>query len=78
MRDLDPLVWFGKREVEVVPKHFVRTTSPETRDSKNWVITSLKGRYGTIRINHTLSWGSYFCFEDPAEAMMYELRWSGN
>lgn len=81
MRDIDPLVWFGTRELSVVPRHFVRTTSPVTDESMIWVITKLKGRYG--KTTYLGSSGlvfdnsQYLCFEDPAEAMLYELRWAG-
>lgn len=84
MRDIDPLVWFGTRELLAIPKHFIRATTPITSESqKMWVITKLKGRYSigsfeTANLVLGSVLNQYIFFEDPAEAMMYELRWSGS
>lgn len=82
MKELDPLVWFSKREVHHIPRHFTRTATPLTTESTIWVMTTLKGRYGQANgaqgsSKFGVDWANYFYFEDPAEAMMYELRWSG-
>jgi len=81
MREMDPLGWFGQREVNPIPIHFTKVSTPYNRESHDWVLATLKGRYG--RVNHTdtsvfdLGSDMYFCFEDPKEAMLFELRWSG-
>lgn len=82
---MNPYVWFGDRLVSPIPRHFVRTTTPLTEDSKEWVLISLKGRYGLIEYdsssdlnNLSLDWKTFIYFEDSAEAMLYELRWAGN
>jgi folate-dependent tRNA-U54 methylase TrmFO/GidA len=82
MRDIDPLVWFGTRELKVIPKHFIRATTPATSESIMWVITKLTGRYSvgsyeTIAMVLGANLNQYIFFEDPAEAMIYELRWAG-
>jgi hypothetical protein len=92
MKELNPCVWFGKRELTSIPKHFIKANTPKTDDSYYWVLINLKGRFGTLiltpdHINPMLnraqiiysdfSSEEYFFFEDPAEAMFYELRWSG-
>ena len=80
-RELDPYVWFGEREISPIPRHFVKASTPMTTENNLWVMTRLKGRYGvgiSENDNEFLSsLESFFYFEDPGEAMMYELRWSG-
>ena len=85
MRDIDPLVWFGTRDVSPAPKHFIKTPTPTTSESLIWVITKLKGRYSLSTIvedgTSVLILGNdiyqTIYFEEPADAMMYELRWAG-
>ena len=80
-RELDPYVWFGEREISPIPRHFVKASTPMTTENNLWVMTRLKGRYGvgvSENSNEFLSGlDSFMYFEDPGEAMMYELRWSG-
>jgi hypothetical protein len=84
MKELDPLVWFSNREVSYVPPHFTKTNTPHSDDAYRWVITTLRGRFGIssgrkeVTTKFSTDWVNYFYFEDPAEAMMYELRWSGS
>lgn len=83
MRDLDPLVWFGEREVTPVPRHFVATSVPVDNEILNWVHNNLKGRFSYgVRRDSIDSFDvtihiDYFYFEDPAEATFFELRWAG-
>lgn len=84
MREMDPLVWFGTRLVSQIPRHFVRSSTPVTPEAEQWVLTKLKGRYGTGVVDTSTAnmvvsaeWNTYVFFEDPAEATFYELRWSG-
>ena len=82
MREVNPIVWFGERELTHVPPHFTKAVTSVTQESLMWVSSKLIGRYamtthtdldsGFIFESHT-----YIYFEDPAEAMIYELRWSG-
>lgn len=87
MREIDPLVWFSKREIKPTPKHFIRAQTPVTNESKLWVMTKLKGRYSfnyhfndkfdllTVGTSFT---NDYIFFEDPKDVMIYELRWAGS
>jgi hypothetical protein len=81
-KELNPYAWFGVREVTPnIPRHFVKAHTPVTTESKQWVLTSLHGRYGVTdqnTLDGSLDWKTYIFFEDPSEAMIYELRWSGN
>lgn len=80
-KELNPIAWFGTRELHTVPRHFVRAPSPKSDESHQWVLTKLQGRFSISADstpNTLLDFAQYFYFEDSAEAMMYELRWSGH
>ena len=83
MREVNPIVWFGERALTHVPPHFVKAQTALTNESLNWVNSKLVGRYAMTTYDDAPDNGfifeshSYIYFEDSAEAMMYELRWSG-
>jgi len=71
--------WHKEREVDYCPKHFTPTTTPLTDESKLWVLERLHGRYfialnGPRRSIFETHISIYF--EDPQEAVLYELTWS--
>lgn len=84
--NVNPLLWFGERELNHIPPHFIKANTLLTDDSLFWVMTKCHGRYAISDIQEdeftdilsifTLTRNIYF--EDPTEAMMYELRWSGS
>lgn len=82
MKELNPVAWFGTRELTVVPRHFIKAPTPHSHESYQWVLTKLQGRFCVASDMKTsgalLDLSQYFYFEDGAEAMMYELRWSGH
>ncbi len=79
----NPQLWFGQRELDYIPPHFIKATSLLTPESKLWVVSRLSGRYAISKTN-TYN-GSFFMsdpldsifFEEHSDAVMYELRWSG-
>lgn len=76
---IDPYIWFGKREVNFCPKHFILTTTPLTMNSKQWVLDNLRGRFSIIQSNQLFLIDYYLgniAFEDPKDATFYELKWS--
>jgi hypothetical protein len=78
---LDPITWFSERELTYTPKHFVVTTHPCTEESKQWVLDKLSGRFSITypSVSNTiyeLITPSCIAFEDPQEAVFYELKWS--
>ena len=78
---LDPITWFSERELHYTPKHFIVTSHHCTAESKQWVLDKLSGRfsvtYPTISTSIIeLITPSCIAFEDPQEAVFYELRWS--
>lgn len=78
---LDPITWFSERELTYTPKHFIVTTHPCTEESKQWVLDKLSGRFSITypSVSNTifeLITPSCIAFEDPQEAVFYELKWS--
>ena len=85
MREFNPQLWFGNRKMSTIPRHFVRSSTPATEDSLQWVEDRLTGRYGVVAETSMNSANSLFTivyhesiyFEDPKDLMLYELYWSG-
>jgi hypothetical protein len=78
---LDPLTWFRNRELKHTPKHFTVTKHEFTAESKQWVLDKFSGRFSIVHIHEDDSLFSmlsegYLAFEDPQEALFYELKWS--
>jgi hypothetical protein len=81
---LDPITWFSERELHYTPKHFVVTSHPCTSESKQWVLDKLSGRFSVTYATNNSSGSSILelvspsclAFEDPQEAVFYELKWS--
>ena len=70
--------WFTERELLVNPKHFTKTSTPLTTEAKVWILERLHGRFS----KYTKSSGAFIqvdnaypTFEDPKEAVFYELTW---
>ena len=83
--NVNPLLWYGERELQHIPPHFTKAHTTLTDDSLFWVMTKCQGRYSLTDYeedaNDIMSIfvvAQNIYFEDPAEAMMYELRWSGS
>ena len=73
IEDINLYTWFMDREVNPCPEHFVKSNTELSEDSKLWIYEQLSGRF-------SLGGSSFFmgqtpAFEDPKEAMMYELTW---
>jgi hypothetical protein len=77
MIEIDPVVWFSDREVYFKPPHFVMTNTPITEESKFWILKNLKGRFSLIEYGYVTRNKKFVpAFEDPQEAILYELAWS--
>ena len=78
MTDLDFTTWFSSREVSFKPPHFVMTNTHITDESKFWILNTLRGRFALIEADAYLTRNKKFvpAFEDPKEAILYELAWS--
>jgi hypothetical protein len=77
---VNPAKWFGTRELKTVPPHFIKAQTPLTPNAKFWVTSKLEGRFAVVEVSTDDDFLSSECifFENPTEAMMYELRWSGS
>lgn len=64
----DPVAILQARNLDCVPKHFVRVAvdpGMHRRNARNWIEKNLTGRYCIAK--------SYYAFEDPSEATMFAL-----
>lgn len=78
---INPIDWYSERKLEYTPKHFTISRTPVTTESELWIRSTLMGRYTiTAATNDTkeflFDFSNYPAFEDPKEAMIYELKWS--
>lgn len=72
---------FGNRELTLTPQHFVVATTPLSTESRNWILESTVGRFSIIikqdsAYEDTAFKRDFPAFEDPKEAILYELTWS--
>ena len=79
--NVNVLAWYATRKLAISPPHFVKCSTPLSDKSLLWVMTKLQGRYSLTDSEEEddfmfLTTQDIY-FEDPAEAMLYELRWSG-
>jgi len=79
--DINIEEWVECRELSYKPIHFVKSQTPLTDKSKLWIKETLKGRYCIIKSDDSdytflFSDKEVPCFEDPKEAVFYELTWS--
>ena len=75
MNDLNLMTWFGQREMDYLPKHFVKTNTTITDVKHQWILEKLTGRF-YIDKTTDLFVEPIVYFEDPKEAVFYELTWS--
>ena len=76
---IDPYIWFGGRELDFCPKHFILSSTPLTINSKQWVLDNLKGRFCIVKTNDFFLIDYYLgniAFEDPKDDTFYDLKWS--
>jgi hypothetical protein len=83
MNDINLMTWFSKRELDYCPKHFVQTNTPINDDRHQYILENFKGRfyigYKENNIENSLLSlleDTYPYFEDPQEAVVYELKFS--
>lgn len=79
---IDPTSWFSERELKYTPKHFIVSNTPLTPERKIWILNKLKGRFSITFTEDAMDDFLVFhsmgnpAFEDPKEAIFYELTWS--
>jgi hypothetical protein len=79
MLEVDPTIWFSQREVKFAPPHFTSTQTKLTPESLHWIRNNIRGRYSILSdpadAIFNFDMGNVV-FEDPKDAMLYELKWS--
>ena len=81
---IDPVFWYSERMLNFTPRHFVVSKTPLSTKSFLWIINNLTGRFSvTMVIEDSDTFGPVIlqdlgnpAFEDPKEAILYELTWS--
>lgn len=74
--NINLMTWFSDREMPFCPEHFITVRTPITEESKQWILEKLSGRF-FLSNDFTVFFGDQIpSFEDPQEAVMYELTWS--
>lgn len=79
---INPVDWYSERKLIYTPKHFTLTTTPITNESELWILSTLTGRYSLTSgvsdgdTDFMFNMNNYPSFEDPKEALIYELKWS--
>ena len=76
--------WFVKRQLDFLPNHSVPTVTPVNDERHMWILEKCNGRYHIGPAQHKQKendwlalFGEYVVyFEDPQEAVLYELTWS--
>ena len=78
MTSINLMTWFGQRELDYCPKHFIKTNTQLTKESKLWVLEKLSGRFfiSTSELSLFFDSEGVIYFEDPQEAVFYEIAWS--
>ena len=73
IEDINIHTWFMDRDINPCPDHFVKTNTELTDEAKSWIYEKLIGRFslGSSRLFNEQT----PAFEDPKEAMIYELTW---
>jgi hypothetical protein len=81
--NIDPVTWYSERELKFTPKHFVVANTKLTEESRIWIMNKLRGRFSIVHkvkddmeFLQILGFNGYPAFEDPKEAITYELVWS--
>lgn len=85
-RSLDPTSWYSNRQLEFTPLHFTIVKTPITPESKLWILDKLRGRFSLLSVHNPVDFTSPIlvvnmqddvpAFEDPKEAVLYELTWA--
>ena len=76
INDLNLYQWFTKRELHYAPPHFITSKTPTNPESYRWIREKLTGRYCIVGANGGMFDRKFPSFEDPKEALFYELTWS--
>lgn len=73
--DINLNTWYMRRKLENIPAHFVATRTSITDQSLAWIYEKCTGRFGLYLKGGLQAFKVHPYFEDPREAMLYELVW---
>lgn len=81
---INPIDWYSERKLSNTPIHFTIVATPITTESELWIRSVLVGRYSLTSSTSTdnddlqflFNFDEFPAFEDPKEALIYELKWS--
>jgi len=80
VNDINLMTWFSERQLEFCPKHFVKANTCIDDEKKLWVLEKLTGRFcilpSSIGLQSLFDTDDVIYFEDPKEAVFYDLTWS--
>lgn len=79
MIELNFQTWYLQREVNYCPEHFVKAPTRLSPEAFFWIQEKLSGRYYIAKLHDSEYRKDYKYipyFEDPQEAILYELAWS--
>lgn len=69
--------WFGKRQLNFCPKHFIRASTALDDEKLFWVLETLHGRFFVSGNSLSIiDFNDEIYFEDTQDLMLYELTWS--
>lgn len=74
INDINLYEWFDGRKLSFAPNHFTKTNTPINEESRVWIQEKLQGRYAFYPAATTF-YALNPAFEDPKEALFYELTW---
>ena len=76
--NINIFTWYSERQLNFPPLHFIKCRTPITDKAKFWVYEKLSGRFyiETENPRDLFLLEEVIYFEDPQEAVMYELTWS--
>ena len=74
IEDINLHTWFINRDLDFAPKHFVVSGTRLTTESTIWIQEKLSGRYAIVSLENAFM-EQVPEFEDPKEALFYELTW---
>jgi hypothetical protein len=81
--NINLMTWFAERKLDYLPKHFIPVNAYIDEERHLWILEKCTGRFYIGHKNNTESSEFLFLleeeivyFEDPQEAVLYELTWS--
>jgi len=81
--EINPMIWFCDRCLPHTPIHFVISKVPLTQESLDWLYNNTTGRFSLTTLpkateDYLIHLNAFFghpAFENPQEAVIYELKW---